>query len=84
MFQSIHQMQELNGLKNKTMRNLIILICWMVTIKALIKSNNTIREFNCSIENLEDTSQAVLIHSLQLEILEIVAELDSMHLKYDE
>ena len=73
-----------NGLKNKTMRNLIILICWMVTIKALIKSNNTISEFNCSIENLEDTSQTLLIDSLQLEIMYIGSQLDSMHLKYDE
>tara|TARA_R110001583_G_scaffold9576_3_gene45288 strand:- start:327 stop:557 length:231 start_codon:yes stop_codon:yes gene_type:complete len=73
-----------NGLKNKTMRNLIILICWIITIKALIKSNNTISEFNCSIENLEDTSQTLLIDSLQLEIMYIGSQLDSMHLKYDE
>jgi hypothetical protein len=66
------------------MRNLIILICWIITIKALIKSNNTISEFNCSIENLEDTSQTLLIDSLQLEIMYIGSQLDSMHLKYDE
>ena len=47
-------------------------------------TNNTISEFNCSIENLEDTSQTLLIDSLQLEIMYIGSQLDSMHLKYDE
>ena len=66
------------------MRNLIILICWIIRIKSLLKSNNTLSEFNCSIENLEDTSQTLLIDSLQLEIMYIGSQLDSMHLKYDE
>ena len=74
---------EQNGLKNKTMKNLMIIICWIITIKALIKSNNTISEFNWSIENLQDTSQAISIDSLQLEKMTIGAQLDSMYIKYD-
>ena len=76
-------MVKLNGLKNKTMKNFMIIICWIITINALIKSNKTISEFNCSIENLQDTSQAISIDSLQLEIMTIGAQLDSMYIKYD-
>ena len=76
-------MVKLNGLKNKTMKNLLILMCWILTITALMKSNNTIKEFNSSIKNLEDKSQTLLIDSLQLEIMEIGSELDSMYIKYD-
>ena len=76
-------MVKLNGLKNKTMRTLLISICWILTITALMKSNNTIKEFNSSIKNLEDKSQTLLIDSLQLEIMQIGSELDSMYIKYD-
>ena len=48
-----------------------------------MKSNNTIKEFNSSIKNLEDKSQTLLIDSLQLEIMQIGSELDSMYIKYD-
>ena len=46
--------------------------------------NNTISEFNNVVKNFEDTSQTLLIDSLQLEIMDIGSKLDSMHLKYDE
>ena len=65
------------------MRTLLISICWILTITALMKSNNTIKEFNSSIKNLEDKSQTLLIDSLQLEIMQIGSELDSMYIKYD-
>ena len=87
-------MVKLNGLKNKimkygiliyyTIKNLIALILCILIIKALVKSNNTISEFNNVVKNFEDTSQTLLIDSLQLEIMEIGSQLDSMHLKYDE
>ena len=66
------------------MRNLIIFIFWIITIKALIKSNKTINEINCSIKNIQDTSQTLLIDSLQLEIMDLGSKLDSMCVKYDQ
>ena len=66
------------------MRNLIIFIFWIITIKALIKSNKTINEINCSIKNMQDPSQTLLIDSLQLEIMVLGSKLDSMCLKYDQ
>ena len=48
----------------------------------LIYTNNTIKEFNYVIKNVEDNSQSILIDSLQIEIMEIGAELDSMYLRY--
>ena len=87
-------MVKLNGLKNKimkygiliyyTIKNLIALILCILIIQALVKSNNTISEFNNVVKNFEDTSQTLLIDSLQLEIMDIGSKLDSMHLKYDE
>ena len=49
----------------------------------LIYTNNTVNEFNEVIKNVEDNSHHILIDSLQLEIMQIGAELDSMYLKYD-
>tara|TARA_R100000808_G_C2142673_1_gene150425 strand:- start:1145 stop:1345 length:201 start_codon:yes stop_codon:yes gene_type:complete len=66
------------------MRNLIIFIFWIITIKALIKSNKTINEINCSIKNMQDKSQTLLIDSLQLEIMDLGSKLDSMFVKYDQ
>ena len=87
-------MVKLNGLKNKimkygiliyyTIKNLIALILCILIIQALVRSNNTISEFNNVVKNFEDTSQTLLIDSLQLEIMDIGSKLDSMHLKYDE
>ena len=87
-------MVKLNGLKTKIMKygiliyfivkNTIAFILCILIIKALVKSNNTISEFNNVVKNFEDTSQTLLIDSLQLEIMEIGSQLDSMHLKYDE
>ena len=65
------------------MKTISILICWVITLYMLINTNNTIKDFNCNINNLEDISQTLLIDSLQLEIMEIGAELDSMYLKHD-
>jgi len=65
-------------------KNTIAFILCILIIKALVKSNNTISEFNNVVKNFEDTSQTLLIDSLQLEIMEIGSQLDSMHLKYDE
>ncbi|QDP48236.1 MAG: hypothetical protein Unbinned585contig1001_6 [Prokaryotic dsDNA virus sp.] len=65
------------------MKTISILICWVITLYMLINTNNTIKDFNCNIKNLEDISQTLLIDSLQLEIMEIGAELDSMYLKHD-
>jgi len=67
-----------------TIKNLIALILCILIIQALVKSNNTISEFNNVVKNFEDTSQTLLIDSLQLEIMDIGSRLDSMHLKYDE
>ena len=65
------------------MKTISILTCWFITLYMLININNTIKDFNCNIKNLEDISQTLLIDSLQLEIMEIGAELDSMYLKHD-
>ena len=67
-----------------TIKNLIALILCILIIQALVKSNNTISEFNNVVKNFEDTSQTLLIDSLQLEIMDIGSKLNSMHLKYDE
>tara|TARA_Y100001963_G_scaffold69443_1_gene96692 strand:+ start:92 stop:238 length:147 start_codon:yes stop_codon:yes gene_type:complete len=48
-----------------------------------VYTNKTVNEFNEVIKNVEDNSQSILIESLQLEIMQIGAELDSMYLKYD-
>jgi len=64
-------------------RNVSVIICWLITLSILIYTNNTIKEFNYAIKNVEDNSQSILIDSLQLEIMEIGSELDSMYLKYD-
>jgi len=65
-------------------RNISVIICWLITLSILIYTNNTIKEFNYAIKNVEDNSQSILIDSLQLEIMYIGSQLDSMHLKYDE
>ena len=49
----------------------------------LLYTNNTVNEFNNVIKNVEDNSQSLLIDSLQLEIMQIGSELDSMYLKYN-
>ena len=64
-------------------KNITIIICWILTIGLLVYTNNTVNEFNEVIKNVEDNSQSLLIDSLQLEIMQIGAELDSMYLKYD-
>ena len=71
-----------NGLKNNTMKTISLLLCWLITLSMLIYTNNTIKEFNYVIKNVEDNSQSILIDSLQIEIMEIGAELDSMYLRY--
>ena len=60
-----------------------IIFCWLITIVLLVYTNKTVNEFNEVIKNVEDNSQSLLIESLQLEIMQIGAELDSMYLKYD-
>ena len=65
------------------LKNLIVMVCLVTTILTLVKVENTISEFNQVITRVEDTSQVKLIESLQLEIMEIGAELDSMYLKHD-
>ena len=55
----------------------------IITIITLIYIGSTINEFNEVIKNVEDNSQSLLIDSLQLEIMQIGSELDSMYLKYD-
>ena len=60
-----------------------LLLCWLITLSMLIYTNNTVNEFNEVIKNVEDNSQSMLIDSLQLEIMQIGSELDSMYLKYD-
>tara|TARA_R100001594_G_scaffold56987_2_gene90929 strand:- start:2516 stop:2713 length:198 start_codon:yes stop_codon:yes gene_type:complete len=64
------------------MKTISLLSCWLITLSMLIYTNNTIKEFNYVIKNVEDNSQAILIDSLQIEIMEIGAELDSMYLRY--
>ena len=65
---------------DKKMRKYSFIICWIITIGLLLYSINNIRELNCKMDNLKDTSQLLLIDSLQLEIMEIGAELDSLYL----
>ena len=65
------------------MKTISLLSCWLITLSLLIYTNNTITEFNHIIKNVEDNSQTILIESLQLELMEVGAELDSMYLKYD-
>ena len=65
------------------MKTISLLSCWLITLSMLIYTNNTIKEFNYVIKNVEDNSQSILIDSLQIEIMEIGAELDSMYLKHD-
>ena len=60
-----------------------IIFCWLITIVLLVYTNKTVNEFNEVIKNVEDNSQSLLIESLQLEIMQIGAELDSMYLKHD-
>jgi len=64
-------------------KNILLIICWLITIVVLIYTNNTIKEFNHVIKNVEDNSQSLLIDSLHLEIMSIGAELDSIYLKYN-
>ena len=65
------------------MKNYIsLIICWIITIYLAVYTNDTINDFNSVIKNVEDTSQALLIDSLKLEIMSIGAELDSLYLKY--
>ena len=65
------------------MKTALIIVCWFITLSMIIYTNNTIKEFNCSIKNVEDRSNIILIDSLQLEIMDMGAELDSIYLKYD-
>ena len=65
------------------MKTALIIVCWFITLSMIIYTNNTIKEFNCSIKNVEDRSHIILIDSLQLEIMDMGAELDSIYLKYD-
>ena len=62
---------------------ILLMLCWLITLIILVYTNNTINEFNEVIKNVEDNSQSLLIESLQLEIMQIGAELDSMYLIYD-
>mgnify|MGYP003136975956 FL=1 len=55
----------------------------MSTIAMLYEVDQTISEFNRVITNVEDNSQAKLIDSLKLEMMQIGAELDSMYLRHD-
>ena len=64
-------------------KNILIILCWLITTILLVYTNNTINEFNEVIKNVEDNSQSLLIESLELEIMQIGSQLDSMHLKYD-
>ena len=65
------------------LKNLIVMVCLVATLFILVKVESTINEFNQVITRVEDTSQVKLIDSLQLEIMEIGAELDSMYLKHN-
>ena len=67
----------------KKMKYISIIMCWLITAILLLYTNNTVNEFNNVIKNVEDNSQSLLIDSLQLEIMQIGSELDSMHLKYN-
>jgi len=65
------------------MKTISLLFCWLITLSMLIYTNNTIKEFNYVIKNVEDNSQSLLIDTLYLEIMDLGAGLDSMKLKYD-
>tara|TARA_Y100001963_G_scaffold35852_1_gene49974 strand:+ start:54 stop:251 length:198 start_codon:yes stop_codon:yes gene_type:complete len=65
------------------MKYISIIMCWLITAILLLYTNNTVNEFNNVIKNVEDNSQSLLIDSLQLEIMQIGSELDSMYLKYN-
>tara|TARA_R100000808_G_scaffold20324_1_gene44009 strand:+ start:333 stop:542 length:210 start_codon:yes stop_codon:yes gene_type:complete len=68
---------------DKKMKYISIIMCWLITAILLLYTNNTVNEFNNVIKNVEDNSQSLLIDSLQLEIMQIGSELDSMYLKYN-
>ena len=59
------------------------ILCLVSIIVMLYKMDNTISEIKLETNQVEDKFQEELIHSLQLEIMEMGAELDSMYLKYD-
>lgn len=65
------------------MKYISIIMCWLITAILLLYTNNTVNEFNNVIKNVEDNSQSLLIDSLQLEIMQIGSELDSIYLKYN-
>ena len=65
------------------MKYISIIMCWITTAILLLYTNNTVNEFNNVIKNVEDNSQSLLIDSLQLEIMQIGSELDSLYLKYN-
>tara|TARA_R100000781_G_scaffold94342_1_gene58708 strand:+ start:343 stop:540 length:198 start_codon:yes stop_codon:yes gene_type:complete len=65
------------------MKYISIIMCWLITAILLLYTNNTVNEFNNVIKNVEDNSQSLLIDSLQLEIMQIGSELDSLYLKYN-
>ncbi len=67
----------------KKMKYISIIMCWLITAILLLYTNNTVNEFNNIIKNVEDNSQSLLIDSLQLEIMQIGSELDSLYLKYN-
>jgi len=67
----------------KKMKYISIIMCWLITAILLLYTNNTVNEFNNVIKNVEDNSQSLLIDSLQLEIMQIGSELDSIYLKYN-
>ena len=67
----------------KKMKYISIIMCWLITAILLLYTNNTVDEFNNVIKNVEDNSQSLLIDSLQLEIMQIGSDLDSMYLKYN-
>lgn len=65
------------------MKHMTTILCLVSIIVMLYKMDNTISEIKLETNQIEDKSQEKLIHSLQLEIMEMGAELDSMYLKYD-
>ena len=65
------------------MKHMTTILCLVSIIVMLYKMDNTISEIKLETNQVEDKFQEELIHSLQLEIMEMGAELDSMYLKYD-
>jgi len=65
------------------MKHMTTILCLVLITIMLYKMDNTISEIKLETNQVEDKSQEKLIHSLQLEIMEIGSELDSMYLKYD-